>query len=68
MIISGVLMVAWYHNSEPTAKGPQVNNINWWYKPYFYKHALEFVKEKREYEVCKETSDLRVREFLRLNI
>lgn len=44
-------MAAWYHASEPTAKGPQVNNINWWYKPYFYKHALTFVEQKKEGEV-----------------
>lgn len=46
----GVIMAAYYHNSEPTANGPQVNNINWWYKPYFYKHALEPVKQKKELE------------------
>lgn len=45
----GVIMAAWYHN-DATPKDPPVNNINWWYKPYFYKHALQFVQEKRTYE------------------
>jgi len=46
---TGVLMVAWYH-AEAKPGDPPVNNINWWYKPYFYKHALSFVEEKRVYE------------------
>jgi len=45
----GVIMAAWYHN-EATAKDPPVNNINWWYKPYFYKHAYQFVESKKTYE------------------
>jgi delta24-sterol reductase len=43
----GVIMAGYYHHSEPTTNGPQLNNINWWYKPYFYKHAYAFVQKRQ---------------------
>eukprot|EP00743_Colponemidia_sp_Colp-15_P000558 GILK01000626.1.p1 GENE.GILK01000626.1~~GILK01000626.1.p1 ORF type:complete len:546 (-),score=83.25 GILK01000626.1:142-1779(-) len=41
----GVIMAADFTNE--IRAGDRLNNINWWFKPYFFMHALTFVKENR---------------------
>jgi len=45
----GVIMAAWYHDeAKPT--DPPINNINMWFKPYFYKHALDLINKGKVVE------------------